>query len=388
MGEKDMGEVEDLLADLIAIPSTSGEEREIAQFVTEYLGERVGLQPSTDEMHNVVMEFESGREGLTLLLTAHLDTVQPAPGWTYEPHEPTIVDDRIYGLGASDSKGTIAPMITAIRRCLEEHTSSMRGKLILALTSQEENPVGELDGLRYLLKRGLKADLALFGNGFCQNGVPFLTIGHNGYVRYEISVRGRGSHSSTPHLGINAIEKAADLIRILKEVRMPSQEILGETIPATMNVGVIRGGTQPNVVPSECTVIGDRRTLPMERSEKVIDGLQAVLKRRAEQDSELKYEAAFEKLHDAYLLPEDGKIVGLLGRIMEQTYGFKPKLRYDRPYYDADYLGGARIATVMVGSAVPGTPHQPDEYNLLENVRSLERIYTAFIRELLSREQL
>ena len=73
---------------------------------------------------------------------------------------------------------------------------------------------------------------------------------------------------------------------------------------------------------------------------------------------------------------------------MKKTYGLKPKLRYDRPYYDADYLGGAGIPTVMVGSAVPGTPHQPNEYNLLENVRSVERIYTAFIRELLSKEKL
>ncbi|MFQ5872039.1 MAG: M20 family metallopeptidase, partial [Candidatus Geothermarchaeales archaeon] len=207
-----MGEVENLLAELIGIPSTSGNEREIAQFVTNYLREKTGLQPRTDDMHNVVMEFESGREGPTLLLTAHLDTVQPAPGWTYEPYEPTVLGDRIYGLGASDSKGTIAAMITASRKCLEEYISSMRGRLVLALTSQEENPVGDTDGLRYLLKRGLRADLALFGNGYCENGVPYLTIGHNGFIRYEIEVQGRGSHSSTPQLGVNAIEKAIDVI--------------------------------------------------------------------------------------------------------------------------------------------------------------------------------
>ena len=379
-----MEEVIDLLCKLISIPSVSGEEQKIAEFVSNYFKGEVGIEPKIDEMYNVIVEYDTGKTGPNLLLTAHLDTVQAGSGWTYDPYKPTMIDDRIYGLGASDSKGTIAPMMTSCKNCIKEAAKKLKGKLLVALTTQEENPVGEIDGLRYALRKGLKSDLALFGNGYIENYMPYLTIGHNGFIRYQIRVIGKGAHSSTPELGINAIEKAFGVIKAMKSVKLPKQMILGGEIKATMNVGVIRGGTQPNAVPTECTIIGDRRTLPMEKADKVIARYEKALEKAKEGDPELKYEAKFEKLHDSYLIPEDDEKVQKVKAIMRKILKAEPRMRHDLCYYDADYLAAAGIPTIMIGTSVIGTPHQPNEYNLVKNVISVEKVYTALIQGLLA----
>ena len=124
-----------LLADLVAIPSPSGEEAEAARHVVE-TARAWGMAAHAGEA-GVVIEVPGPRPGPTLALVSHLDTVPPGEGWTREPYAPSITDGRLYGRGSGDAKASVAAMVLAARD-LAERGGPARGRLLVLLGLSEE----------------------------------------------------------------------------------------------------------------------------------------------------------------------------------------------------------------------------------------------------------
>ena len=104
------GEIE-LLRELVAIPSVSGSETELATFL-ETVARRWGLDVVRDS-DGVRVELRGFGVGPSLALVSHLDVVPPGPGWTRDPFVPSIEDNRLYGRGSSDAKASVAAMLYA-----------------------------------------------------------------------------------------------------------------------------------------------------------------------------------------------------------------------------------------------------------------------------------
>jgi acetylornithine deacetylase len=163
---------------------------------------------------------------------------------TVPPYIPSSEDEsRIYGRGACDAKGIIAAQITAAER----------------LRSQGVNQVGllftvdeEMGSLGAQVANGRKPAAQ---TGFLVNGEPTdnrLAAATKGSLRLTLKTRGRAAHSAYPEQGESAIEKLLDVLSDVRQRVWPTDELLGET---TCNIGVISGGTRPNVIPEQAEAV-------------------------------------------------------------------------------------------------------------------------------------
>lgn len=264
----DPGELTDLLRQMIKIPSHRGypdEEREVAEFVFSFL-EKAGLTPRLevvrDRRPNVVCELEGEGTGPALLLNGHLDTIPPYDMGA-DAYSGRIDGDRIFGRGAADMKAGVAAMAYSLA-LLTRRGLRPKGKVVFAGVVGEEY---EGSGTRYFVSQHGRIDMAIIGEPTkLQIGVA-----HKGIEWMEVVFSGRSVHSSRPEEGVNAIYAAAEFVQAVRTRLQPRLDAKAHPLlgPSLVNIGVIHGGVQPNVVPAECRVQVERRWNPGES----LDGL-------------------------------------------------------------------------------------------------------------------
>jgi acetylornithine deacetylase/succinyl-diaminopimelate desuccinylase family protein len=264
---------------LVRIPSITGDEAAIGAHVADRLramGLHVEVLEAAPGRPNVVATWDSGIDGPTLLLNDHLDIVPPGPleNWTHPPFAAEIADGRVFGRGAIDTKSGLTTLLMATQ-ALRNSGLPIRGKLLLIFSCDEE--VGGALGIQKLAEWGrLKADLAIVAE---PTGLQ-VEIATKGRLNIEITTKGTATHGARPWLGHSAIEDMMAVIRALqayaKDLEKRVDPLLGHP---TINVGIIQGGTVPNMVPSFCRIEVDRRFLPTETPEQVIAEFQDIVDR-------------------------------------------------------------------------------------------------------------
>jgi len=222
----------ELTRELIDIPSVTGDEANVGYYLCEYLqklGYRVANQPVAENRFNVIATSDSYPY---VFLSTHMDTVPPFIQSSED-------EEFIYGRGSCDAKGIIAAQIFAAERLRAEGMHAV-GLLftvdeeLSSLGAQAANNLGEARQCRYLI-----------------NGEPTdnrLATGTKGSVRVFITTEGRAAHSAYPEAGESAIEKMLDILEDVRAVKWPEDGFFGTT---TCNIGVISGGTRPNVIPDK-----------------------------------------------------------------------------------------------------------------------------------------
>ena len=267
-----------LLRELIRIPSvnpdgdpgtTHTSEKECANFVADFLrscGAEAWLEDVLPDRPNVLGRFPSAGEVKPRLLFApHTDTVSVA-GMTIDPFSGELRDGKIWGRGASDTKGPMAAMLLALLEC----------KDVLPYLSHEiwfAGCMGEEAG-----QQGARALSAQEKFAFAIVGEPtgLQTVHtHKGSVWLTLRAHGRAAHGSTPQIGDNAIEKILAVIEILRgEVAAHFGACSDETLGAlTFNLGTIQGGSRINIVPDHCEAKIDIRTVPGQDLAPLLDSL-------------------------------------------------------------------------------------------------------------------
>jgi acetylornithine deacetylase/succinyl-diaminopimelate desuccinylase family protein len=269
----------DLLRELIRIPSVNPDgdpgtvrtgERDCANFVAEFLRSFDGEASVEDVLPgrpNVLGRFPShGKSKRRLLLAPHTDTVSVA-GMTIDPFVADLRDGKVWGRGASDTKGSMAAMLVALRECRD----------ILPGLSHEicfAGLVGEEAG-----QHGAKALAAKEKFDFAIVGEPTqlqIVHTHKGVVWLTLRARGRAAHASMPQKGENAIEKMMDALEILRrELRVDFASQWDETLGApTFSIGTLEGGSKINIVPDFCEARVDIRTIPGQDLSPLADSLE------------------------------------------------------------------------------------------------------------------
>jgi acetylornithine deacetylase len=216
---------------LIDIPSETGSEAAVGQFLDSYLrdlGYEVRRQPVADQRFNLIATTGAPR----VVLSTHMDTV---PGATQSTED----DENIYGRGACDAKGIIAAQIFAAEQL------RLRGAQNLGLLFTVDEEMGSL-GAQLANTYPLTADCRYVINGEPTNNK--LAVGTKGSLRCVLTTSGRAAHSAYPEQGESAIDKLLDVLQSIREIRWPEDEVFGAT---TCNVGVLAGGTRPNVIAAE-----------------------------------------------------------------------------------------------------------------------------------------
>jgi acetylornithine deacetylase len=221
-----------LTRELIDIPSITGEEAQVGHYLSEYLrnlGYQVGQQEIAENRFNVIAKTDHAPY---VFFSTHMDTVPPFI-------ESSEDEEFIYGRGSCDAKGIIAAQIFAAERLRREGMSAV-GLLftvdeeLSSIGAQAANNLGEARECRYLI-----------------NGEPTdnrLATGTKGSVRVFITTEGRAAHSAYPEAGDSAIEKLLDILQDVRAIEWPGDSFFGST---TCNIGVLAGGTRPNVIPDK-----------------------------------------------------------------------------------------------------------------------------------------
>ncbi|MFC1501954.1 M20/M25/M40 family metallo-hydrolase [bacterium] len=216
----------ELTKKLISIPSPTGKEQKVTQFIKDYLetaGFIVRLQDVVDGRCNLYAYIDEP----IIVFTTHMDTVSPIIS-TGEDEE------FLFGRGACDAKGSLAAQIKAAEQLQKQGLKDV-GLLFL---------IGEESG-----SNGARAANTL--DNKCKyfiNGEPTdnkLAVASMGALRIELETTGRTAHSAHPEQGESAIVKLLNILTDLQKTDYPIKEDLGET---TLNIGVIKGGTHANVV--------------------------------------------------------------------------------------------------------------------------------------------
>jgi acetylornithine deacetylase/succinyl-diaminopimelate desuccinylase-like protein len=199
-----------------------------------------------------------------LAFAPHTDTVGVS-GMTVDPFRPVEKNGRIYGRGASDTKGPMASLLWALQRWSRAGRTLREGLQVTfaALMGEEAGNEGAIA----LAESGFRADLVVV----CEPTNLKVVYAHKGAFWFELLALGKACHGSTPEKGINAIEVMAEVFpgvkkQLLRELsRRPSP--LG---PATLNFGVIQGGSAINIVPDRCRLLCDLRFPPSWRPEEIL----------------------------------------------------------------------------------------------------------------------
>jgi acetylornithine deacetylase len=221
-----------LTRELIDIPSVTGEESEVGQFLAqlaEELGYRVERQAVTNSRTNVIATTGAPPH---IVLSTHMDTVPP--------HIASREDDEvILGRGACDAKGVIAAQIAAAERLRAAGVEEIG---LLFTVDEEATSAGAKTANSHPLANSCR---------YLINGEPTdnrLALGTKGSLQVTIRTEGRAAHSAYPEHGDSEIEKLIDVLDDVRKVDWPSDEVFGET---TCNIGVISGGVRSNVVPAD-----------------------------------------------------------------------------------------------------------------------------------------
>jgi acetylornithine deacetylase len=274
----------EILEDLIRIQSVNPHygteargENELSEYVEQFC-RQAGLQVTRQKVFpgrdNLLIELRVGRAEHTLLFEAHMDTV--SLGSMENPLEPTYKGDRLYGRGACDTKGSLAGMLYAMEQCAK-YPEQLSADVVLCASVDEEHAYR---GLMAFLELDIPISGAIVGEP-TELGI---VIAQKGCARFEVRTQGKAAHTSMPHEGNNAIYQMMDVIRFIREEIEP--ELAGMEHPLcgkpTIAVGTICGGEQINIVPEQCAIKVDRRTIPGEDSGKVLSDFNTRLQAYAE----------------------------------------------------------------------------------------------------------
>ncbi len=259
MIEKLIKESLELLRNLIRTQSFSKEEDKTANLIAEFLEERgVRIHRKMNNVWAYNQHFDPAKP--TVLLNSHHDTVKPNSGYSRDPYDAAIEDDKLFGLGSNDAGGCLVSLIGTFLYFYTQ--KDLKYNICLAATAEEE--ISGNDGLELVLPDLGDLEFAIVGEPTEMN----LAIAERGLLVIDCIAHGKAGHAAREE-GENAIYKALKDIEWFRTYQFSKiSEVFG---PLKMTVTIINAGSQHNVVPANCTFTVDVRVTDSYTNEEVVE---------------------------------------------------------------------------------------------------------------------
>lgn len=289
-----------LLKELIRTESLSKKEDKSAEIIENFIQSR-GIRTYRHKNNVWALNKHFDANLPTILLNSHHDTVKPNPGYTRDPFEPTIENDKLYGLGSNDAGGALVSLIATFIHFYEK--PHLNYNMVIAATAEEE--ISGKNGIECILDQLPKLDLAIVGEPTLMD----MAIAEKGLMVLDCKATGVSGHAARDE-GTNAIYIAMNDIAWLKSFQFP--EVSDTLGPVKMTTTIINAGSQHNVVPSECSFTVDVRSTDAYTNEEVF----AII----EEHVSSKVEARSFRLKPSSI-PEDHELVQAGIQLGRKTYG-------------------------------------------------------------------
>lgn len=353
-------------------------EVDLARYLDD-VAQRMGFAtqrlPLDGESFNLLVTHEVDAAAPWLLFESHMDVVT-VEGMVIDPFIAAIEDNRIYGRGACDTKGTGAAMLWALKQTAAAGNGA--NNIAIVFTTDEE--IGKLGIRRFadeqLPALGWRPSGAIVGEPTMLKPI----VAHNGIARWKIHTHGVASHSADPDKGKSAISMMCKVIDVIESQYAPSLTASHPlTGKAQCTVNVIRGGSQVNVIPDHCEIEIDRRIVPGEDPDVAFPAVEALLDelRAANPDLQVQQDKHYT---DIALDPAGGEafaavVQGVLGDmdLPTEVEGV--------PYgTDASQLAAAGVPTVVIGPGSIEQAHTKDEWLCLDQLERGIDVYQNLMR--------
>jgi acetylornithine deacetylase/succinyl-diaminopimelate desuccinylase-like protein len=364
-----------LCQELVRIPSVNPEdnpgttevgEQRCAQWIARWITERfpraeVRLWDVLPGRPNVVARFPSRRPGAPRLLFApHTDTVSVV-GMTIPPFGGELREGRIWGRGASDTKGSMAVMLAALYACRDVLENLSHEVWFAGLAGEEAGQHGA-----HALASREKFDLVIAGE---PTGLDFVHT-HKGSMFLTLTTRGVAVHAAAPERGRNAIYPMSRILGVIQEEILPwlagfTHPVLGAS---TMSVGTIQGGSKTNIVPDFCQMTVDLRTVPSQG----LEFERELFRRLAQADPEAEIRAVkASPLHTELGHPLLEKLQGLGSRPVGAPW-----------FCDAAVFAQNGSPAIAMGPGSIAQAHTRDEWISVADLEAGSTFFERFLRAL------
>ena len=344
-----------------------------------------------ESITNLIARRKYGAGGVTVAMNAHGDVVPPGEGWTKNPYGGDIENGKIYGRASAVSKCDFSTF-TFATRALEAVAKPSKGGVELIFTYDEE--FGGEVGPAWLLKHHIIQPDLLIAAGFSYQVIT----AHNGCLQLEVTVHGKMAHAAIPDSGVDAMQGANTILTALYAqnaiYKQITSKVQGITHPY-LNVGMVNGGTNTNVVPGKVVIKLDRRMIPEENPEQVEADLRKVISdatmrfNAGRTDDGIRINVKRLLLARALMpLPGNKPLVEALQRHASAVFG-QPIAACGSPLYtDVRLFGEVGIPGVIYGAGprtvLESNAKRADEHLDLNDLRRATKVVARTLYDLLS----
>ncbi len=377
--------------EIVQIPSENPPRKykEVVKF-TEKAFNDLGLKTEV-KRNNVVGEI-GNKNGHTLILNGHLDTVEAFKGWTQKPFGGEIIDGRIYGRGASDNKSSVTAEIFAVKALLEAGVK-LNGNLILTAVVDEET--GGLRGADYILERGLvKGDACLLGDasndypgGYC-GGNMFLTFVIKGKKAHGLGLPDLPNPYRSKESGINSIERMVKIMNFLlklkeeflqKETKYPIME--GSKINvSSLNLAEIHGGDSMTTVPERSFLHVTITTIPELDIGSIKNRILEYVEEMKKQDPYLDITIQNPITFDPQIIDINSDFAKAVLKATKTVFNEKREFKLNLAPTDAHWFQERGIPTILFGSIrEDNNIHAVDEFVHIEDLINTTKLFAISI---------
>ena len=366
-----------LCQELVRIQSVNpgGCEDKCAQFLGDLLlggGFEVTYHDFAPGRTSVVARKGGSRDSPRLCFAGHIDTVPLGfNDWSVEPYGGNIVEDKLYGRGATDMKSGIASFVAAAMNLGDELLADP-GVLLIMAAGEETGCEGSL---------ALGQELA----NFVRVGAMIIAeptynrpmVGHRGALWLRMTTTGKTAHGSMPELGVNALYKAARATQKLEDFGFnvtPHPHLGGNSL----SVGNLHAGQNVNSVPDHAVIEVDIRTIPGVRHDRLLEGFRAYL------EGDIEEIEPFVNLSGVWTDPHHPWVERVYALCAARD-GERPAIAALPFFTDASALQPAfgGVPTVILGPGETHMAHQTDEYCVVDNLPAAVSLYKALWRDYL-----
>ena len=356
----------DFLKKLITIESYSGNEKEIINYLKEFF-EKNQIKCNIDPVGNIIAEIGAGSN--CLILSSHVDTIS-------EPMEFHEDDEKIYGRGAVDDKGTTAAMILSL---LKYKDQKLEKKIKYIGIVQEET---SLKGMKSLIDRKIEADGAIFGEPTNNK----IAVAYKGRLLYEISLINPQGTMHSSHMN-NDKNPILLVYKVWEQINNTlTKEYLGKTpfFSVIPNLTVIKTHNESNVIPDRCDFSIDIRIPPGIKIDEIKNKIKDIFE-KYQKDFSIKIEYIILSDVPGYRINNDEEIVQISKTALKNVLKSDPKLLRKTGTNFMNLFGTAlNIPTISIGPGDPKLEHTKNEHieiqQFLEAIKIYEEIIELYLK--------
>jgi acetylornithine deacetylase len=381
------GETVERLQELVRIPSVTGEEFDVQQAIARQMAD-IGLEvdqwePDVDQLApfaedvgaftslagrpNVVGRLRGKGGGRSLILNAHIDTVEAGDRdqWTLDPYSGEVHDGLMYGRGTCDMKAGLVAEIIAVRT-LQNLGIELAGEVFVqSVISEEDGGAGALA----TILRGYTADGAIITE---PTDLAIITA-HGGSLVFRITITGRSAHACVRNEGVSVVEKFIPIHQALLALEMAHHHAIVHPLfenfanRAPINIGVVRAGNWASSVPESMIVEGRAGLVPGETLEETRVALLGAIDEVVQRDPWLREHPPTIEWFSGQFTASETPIDSPLGQTLSGAHRAvtgRPA-RFEAATYGADmrhFVNTGGIPCVMYGAGNVDRAHRPNEF--------------------------